>query len=87
MNKNVNALGRRCPRLGGDVVFQYCMQSGEDGGCCFKILDCWWELFDVVTYLQKIIPREKFEKLVDSRPKPKVLSILELIEKAKNNMD
>jgi len=75
---------RRCPRLGGPVPFSYCMKGSEEKFPCGKIIDCWWEIFDVETYLRENLAEEDFRALLDQKPKPKITSILELIEKAKN---
>ncbi len=79
-------LERRCPRLGGLVSFRYCLTCGEDGEACFKIFDCWWEKFDVVSYLKENLPPDQFARLENKQPKPKIQSILEIMEKVKNNV-
>lgn len=88
MNPNPDTDGRelerRCPRLGGIVKFRYCLTCGEDEEACFKIFDCWWEQFDVVAYLKKTLPADQFARLENKRPKPKIQSILEIIETVKN---
>ncbi len=76
---------RRCPRLGGNVSFHYCTISGDADIPCFKIFDCWWEYFDVVAYLKKTLTEEQFHRLVNSKPKPKVASLVDLIGQAKKN--
>ncbi len=83
MDSRKDHLKRRCPRLGNDVSFAYCRTSGEQATCCFKIQDCWWESFDVCAYLQRQLTEEAYTALVQTRPKPKVTSLIELIEKAK----
>jgi hypothetical protein len=83
MDKSKDRLERRCPRLGGDVSFYYCRTSSDDSSACWKIFDCWWECFDVVDYLNKYLPEDKFNKLVNTKPKPKMVSLVELIEQAK----
>lgn len=84
MGKTNIKLERRCPRLGGPVPFKYCMLIGEDKQPCFKVIDCWWETFDVVRYLKDNLPEDQFNRLLDARPRPKIASLVELIEKAKN---
>jgi hypothetical protein len=74
---------RRCPRLGNPVPFEYCEVCGDDQQPCFKILDCWWEYFDVVQYLQDKLPEDQFKRLMAAKPKPKINSLVELIEQAK----
>ncbi len=84
MKKRIDQLERRCPRLGGPVVFSYCMaQTGEDGLPCWKTIDCWWEHFDVESYLNERIGETACRSLREKQPKPKVTNILELIELAK----
>ncbi len=83
MKKTRNSMVRRCPRLGNSVPFDYCEISGDQQQPCFKIVDCWWEHFDVVRYLQDNLPADQFVRLMQARPKPKVASLVELIEQAK----
>lgn len=84
MSENKDQIERRCPRLGGPVPFGYCRMNGDDHSVCWKILDCWWEYFDVVAYLQQSLPEEKFNQLVHAKPKPKIVSLVELMEQAKD---
>ena len=86
MDENVDLLERRCPRLGGPVLFSYCKTSGDNHSICWKIFDCWWECFDVVGYLKKSLPKDKFKKLANSKPKQKIVSLVELIEQAKKRV-
>ena len=86
MDENVDLFERRCPRLGGPVLFAYCKTSGDNHFVCWKIFDCWWECFDVVGYLKKSLPEDKFNKLVNSKPKQKIVSLVELIEQAKKRV-
>lgn len=76
-------LERRCPRLGGPVSFKYCRTSAEERGPCFKVLDCWWEQFDVVGYFQNRLPEAAFEKLRSAPPPDKVASLVDLIRQAR----
>lgn len=75
-------LSRRCPRLGGPVTFGYCMGC-ERQRPCQKIIDCWWETFDIVRYLQDHLPADQVEHLMQSQPKPKIASLVELIAEAR----
>ena len=86
MDENVDLLERRCPRLGGPVLFSYCKTSGDNHSICWKIFDCWWESFDVVGYLKKSLPEDKFKNLANSKPKQKIVSLVELIEQAKKRV-
>lgn len=82
-DQDVNNLERRCPRLGSDISFRYCLLSGEDDGLCFKILDCWWEYFDVADYLRQNMPETAFAELIRTaeQPKNKLGSIIDIIQK------
>ena len=86
MDENVDLLERRCPRLGGPVLFSYCKTSGDNHSICWKIFDCWWECFDVVGYLKKSLTEDKFKNLANSKPKQKIVSLVELIEQAKKRV-
>jgi len=50
---------------------------------CFKTLDCWFEHFLVEEYLRKELQPEDWEKIFDRPPKSKMVSLVELIERAK----
>jgi hypothetical protein len=86
MDESKDHLERRCPRLGGPASFLYCRTSGDDESVCWKIFDCWWEDFDVVEYMKKRMPEDSFNLLVQARPKPKIVSLIEHIERAKKAM-
>ena len=83
MKPSPDKLQRRCPRLGGPVSFYYCRTTGEEALPCWKLLDCWWEQFDVLGYVRTEYSQETVDKLIDARPKPKVTSLIELIAAAK----
>ena len=72
----------RCPRLGHQINFPYC-RSENNGLPCFKTLDCWFNHFNVQEYLKQSLSKEDFEKTFLKRAKPKVLSLIDLIEQAK----
>ncbi len=74
----------RCPRLGHNLAFSYCAQE-SDGQPCFKTLDCWFEHFEVRAYLEAKLPAEKFQRVFAQKPKPKMLSLVELIAQAQKN--
>jgi hypothetical protein len=80
-------LQRRCPRLGGTIDFAYCRRQGDNGLPCFKVFDCWWEIFDVVGFFRGCLSEAEFEKIAAARPQPKITSILELVEQAKKRLD
>jgi len=78
----------RCPRLGHELTFGYCRQeSGRKP--CRLILDCWWERFDVRSFLQAHLPEQVMagvERASAAPPPPKVQSLLELIQQAKERI-
>jgi N utilization substance protein B len=78
-----DSLEQRCPRLGGPVPFKYCRTTGEGGMPCFKIMDCWWEIFDIRTYLENSLSEAELTALLEAKPPDKIASILDLIERAK----
>jgi hypothetical protein len=83
MENSQDSLERRCPRLGGDVTFGYCRTTSDGGQPCWKLLDCWWEHFDVLAYVRSEYSEAAVKKLMAARPKPKITSLMELIEAAK----
>lgn len=72
----------RCPRLGHQISFSYC-RSENQGLPCFKTLDCWYTHFEVEAFLKKELTPEEWKKVFSGPPKPKMLSLVELIEQAK----
>ena len=78
----------RCRMLGHEVEFRYCRQGsrvdGEDSPCR-KILDCWFETFDVEEFIRENYGQAMIDEILQP-PKPKMASILELIEQARKNM-
>jgi hypothetical protein len=73
---------RRCPRLGSLVTFGYCRACEAGQQPCFKVLDCWWEQFDVVDYFRGRLSPEAFERLASPPPPNKVASLVALIRQA-----
>jgi len=72
---------RRCPRLGHEVTFHYC-RTQEGASICPRILDCWWETFDVASFLKDHLPPEEWRRLTSYTPKPRVVNLVELIREA-----
>jgi hypothetical protein len=71
---------RYCPRLGHEVAFSYCRQPGEPLPC-HRLLDCWWEAFDVSGFVSENFGKESVAMLAEP-PKPKMLTLLELVKQA-----
>jgi hypothetical protein len=53
---------------------------------CSKVADCWWETFDIVRYLQDHLPEDQFRRVMSARPKPKIASLVEMIEQARQRL-
>jgi hypothetical protein len=90
MDRHIEDQERRCPRLGGSVIsVSYCMISNNDNLPCFKILDCWWETFDVEAYLKDTMTEPAYQRFVQSAllPQSKISSILEIANMAKRKTD
>lgn len=67
--------------LGHEVAFSYCRTPGSDVPCR-KIYDCWWETFDVATFMKNHYDEETLGKIT-APPPPKTATLLDLIEQAK----
>lgn len=76
----------RCRRLGHEVPFSYCRTENR-GLPCFKVLDCWFERFLVEEHLRGELTPEEWEKVFLKPPRPRVLTLLDLIETAKKNKE
>lgn len=76
---------RRCPRLGSEVSFHFCRTS-EDGRPCFKVLDCWWESFDVAAYFKARLSPEAFDRLSHPAAPNKVASLVDIIRQAQERV-
>jgi hypothetical protein len=72
----------RCRKLGNPVPFSYCRIENR-GSPCFKIIDCWYEDFMVEDFLRQELTADEWERIFDQPPRPKVLTLIELIEEAK----
>lgn len=82
--KNYDDLQRRCPRLGGPVEFKYCRSCEKNERMCWKVIDCWWEYFDIQAYLEAHLPPEEIKALTQACPQPKIASLVDLIQQAKS---
>jgi hypothetical protein len=88
LNEHDQDLLPRCRRLGHEVTFGYCRQ--ETGGKpCRLVLDCWWERFDVRSFLQANLSEDamaQVERAAASPAPSKVLSLVEIIQQAKDRL-
>ena len=67
--------------LGHVVPFSYC-RSMANGLPCRLVADCWHTKFDAAGWLREHYTPEQVVQIT-APPKPKLMSILDLIEKAK----
>jgi hypothetical protein len=72
----------RCPKLGDEMTFSYCMREAGDLPCA-RIVHCWSSFFDIESFLKEKLPPEKWDGFANSKPSDKVTSLIELIEAAK----
>ena len=70
-----------CRRLGHPVSFSYCRRAG-DGLPCPRILDCWFETFDVASFLRSAYSPEELGRAFRPQP-PKVTQLLEILQAAR----
>ena len=82
MTQQTDKMNRRCPRLGGPVSFDYCRYHAADKEPCWKIIDCWWEYFDVVGLLTRELGEEAVNRIANTRPPSKTASLVTLIQQA-----
>jgi hypothetical protein len=66
--------------LGHEVAFSYCRLPGREIPCG-KVFDCWWETFDISSFIAQNYS-EAIQKAIMAPPKPKMLSLIEIIEQA-----
>ena len=71
-----------CRMLGHRLSFGYCRLL-RDGMPCHKVLDCWFEQFPVQDFIEQHYTQEQIRAFL-TPPEPKMQTLLELIEEAKN---
>ena len=72
----------RCPRVGGDVNFKFC-RSENNMLPCRWVVGCWQTRIRVDKFLDEHYSKEELARTF-LPPKPKIESLLELMERAKN---
>ena len=65
--------------------FSYCRSPGTELPCG-KVFDCWWERFDVKAFVEGHWTPEQIALILSPR-KPKILTLVELIQKARSAAD
>ncbi len=82
MTREINDKLMRCPRLGHEITFSYCLR--ESGVLpCSRIISCWSSVFDVESFLHKNMTDQDWANFNNAQPKDKVSTLIEIIEAAK----
>lgn len=71
----------RCAKLGHQIHFSYC-RSENFGSPCQRTLICWHPYFRVEEYLRAELTEQEWQEAFVKPAKPKVVSLVELIEQA-----
>lgn len=82
MGKDIHNQLIRCPKLGDEMTFSYCLRESGDFPCA-RIVRCWSNIFDVESLLKETLGQEKWNLFESAKPSDKMTSLLELIEAAK----
>jgi hypothetical protein len=82
MEQEMNNKQIRCPRLGDEITFSYCLQESGDFPCS-RIMRCWSLFFNIEQFLKEAMTPEKWDKFINFQNKDKVTNLIELIEAAK----
>jgi hypothetical protein len=75
----------RCRKLGHEVSFNYCRQ-GSSSLPCRNIFNCWFETFDIEKFMTQYYNEEQIKQIL-TPSKPKLTSLVEIIEQARKNID
>jgi len=71
----------RCPRVGGEVNFRFCRFENNMLPCRF-IVGCWQGQMDIEAFLDEQYSEEELDSIF-TPPRPKMETLLDLMEKAK----
>jgi len=71
----------RCPRVGGEVNFRFCRFENNMLPCRW-IVGCWQKRMGINKFLEEHYSKEELDRIF-TPPKPKIESLLNLVEKAK----
>lgn len=74
----------RCPRVGGEVNFMFC-RSENNMSPCRWIAGCWEMRFDINRFLEDHFSNVELDRIF-SPPKPKLESLVEMMEQAKKRI-
>ena len=71
----------RCPRVGGEVTFRFCRFENNMLPCRF-IAGCWQSQMDIAAFLEAHYSEDELNRIF-APPKPKIESLVGLMERAK----
>ena len=71
----------RCPRVGGEVNFRFCRFENNMLPCRW-IVGCWEMRVDMNKFMTEHYSKEEMDRIF-TPPRPKIESLLNLVEKAK----
>jgi hypothetical protein len=74
-----------CRMLGHRLKFRYCRSVNERLPCS-RIMDCWFEAFPVREFIQRNYNEGEVGRFL-APAQPKIVSILELAERARRRID
>ena len=63
--KRNKGLELRCPKLGGEVTFAYCLVEGGDLPCS-RTIACWQQYFPVETHLRAKLTQEQWDSDIEA---------------------
>jgi hypothetical protein len=75
----------RCPRVGGEVNFRFCRFENNMLPCRF-IVGCWQGQIDIEELLSAHYSEEELDRIF-APPKPKIESLVGLIEKVQKEKE
>ena len=78
-----DSLQIRCSKLGHQIHFCYCRKENF-GLPCARVITCWHPYFEVEKYLRGQLSEEQWKETFETPPKPKTVTLVELIEQAQN---
>jgi hypothetical protein len=73
-----------CRILGHHVHFSYC-RTCQESMPCSRILDCWFENFDIRKFVEENYTEEEIKNFLQP-PKPKMQTLMSLIQQAQERM-
>lgn len=80
--EELDSINVYCRMLGHHIPFQYC-RTAKDGFPCARILDCHHERLPITQFIETHYSATE-QAQIFSPPVPKMTSIMELIQQAKN---